>query len=328
MPNNELRVFYPANPPSVMTNCISFPHLYSSNDCPFPGLMVEIIGLLARESNLTIRALTAADFGYEPDQLKDVASNGLLDMLRNGTVDLIAMSFQVTQQREKQFSFTETIYKVQTRVLKQPESRKFTKIWAFFSNYDHYVWTAFVIVWLLQWMLGLLVQQMEANISGQKAPPLLESTWKFLRMLLRQPERLRCCSWGGKVSIFLFAFVQCTVLLGLYSSLILANIIKSNDKEVETVGTILDQLMRHERYMVTDAPSKWIFEFINNSLAYPYPEFKRVFKHNPFKITHSVEETLNEVIENNAVVFVQDDDKVNFEARQRCELEAVREGLF
>jgi hypothetical protein len=33
--------------------------------------MVEIIGLLARESNLTIRPLTAADFGREPDQLVD-----------------------------------------------------------------------------------------------------------------------------------------------------------------------------------------------------------------------------------------------------------------
>jgi hypothetical protein len=70
-------------------------------------------------------------------------------------------------------------------------------------------------------------------------------------MLLRQPTRLHSFSWGGKVAIFLFAFVQCTVLIGLYSSLILANIIRNNGDGVETVGTVLDQLMRKERYMVT-----------------------------------------------------------------------------
>lgn len=70
-------------------------------------------------------------------------------------------------------------------------------------------------------------------------------------MLLRQPTNLHCCSWGGKVAVFLFTFVQCTVLLGLYSSLILANIIRSSDERAETVGTVLEQLTRKEQYMVT-----------------------------------------------------------------------------
>lgn len=53
------------------------------------------------------------------------------------------------------------------------------------------------------------------------------------------------------MAVFLFTFVQCTVLLGLYSSLILANIIRSSDERAETVGTVLEQLTRKEQYMVT-----------------------------------------------------------------------------
>lgn len=78
---------------------------------------------------------------------------------------------------------------------------------------------------------------------------------------------------------------------------------------------------------IPDAPTKWLFQFINNSLAYPYPEFKRALRHNPFKVTQNVDDTLGEILLKNAVVFVQDDDKVNYQARVRCDLLAVKEGM-
>jgi hypothetical protein len=40
-----------------------------------------------------------------------------------------------------------------------------------------------------------------------------------------------------------------------------------------------------------------------------------------------VDETLDEVLHNGAVVFVQDDDKVNYKARVRCDLREIWEGM-
>ncbi|KAI6193418.1 hypothetical protein M3Y96_01015600 [Aphelenchoides besseyi] len=155
-----------------------------------------------------------------------------------------------------------------------------------------------------------------------------ETAWRILRIQLMQPESFECYTFAGKLSTVLFSLVQCSILLGLYSSWILANIIK-HESNVNTysVNTLIQQIKNNEIKLVCNEPNEWIIHQINHSDSYPYAEFREVFKLNPIVFTKNINETLEIVGGGTAFTFLQDDDRINFYSRHRCDLEAIREGM-
>jgi hypothetical protein len=66
--------------------------------------------------------------------------------------------------------------------MKQVSIHRYAKIWAFFETYDQTTWFAFMIVWILQWLLSLIVHQVEAHMFSKKAPSALDvRSFEFLR---------------------------------------------------------------------------------------------------------------------------------------------------
>ncbi|KAI6238627.1 hypothetical protein M3Y99_00667000 [Aphelenchoides fujianensis] len=253
----------------------------------------------------------------------------LFDFLSNGTIDTFALPMQKSDARERMFSFSRSLYKVQTRVIQRVnDEHQYRKIWAFFETYDSFVWTAFVIVWLLQWALGVLVHHVEAAMLKRTKPSAAETAWRILRIQLLQPEAFECFTLAGKSSMVLFSLIQCSILLGLYSSWILANIIQhESTTNTQSVKTLLERVQRGEIGLATNEWDSWIFESINNSQAYPYAEFRQVLAKNPPLLTADVNQTLAAVATGRSFTFLQDDDRVNFFSRPHCEFEAIREGM-
>ncbi|KAI6170326.1 hypothetical protein M3Y98_01228000 [Aphelenchoides besseyi] len=138
-----IRILFPEYPPGVTNLCASFPALHVSTFCHWPGLMIEVclilitmIILLTRDANLTIQPLVVEDLGFEHN-MERFFDDKLFQFISNGTIDTIALPFQKTDERESSFSFTESLYKVQTRAIKRiTEKHQYNKIWAFFETYD------------------------------------------------------------------------------------------------------------------------------------------------------------------------------------------------
>jgi hypothetical protein len=144
-----------------------------------------------------------------------------------------------------------------------------------------------------------------------------------------QYEPFECQTRAGKFSILLFAFLQCSILLNLYSSWILANIIQRDIKVSDkSVAHVLKLLNGNEGYyFATDVPDLWLFDMVNHSSGYPYAEFREALQRNPLRIMDNVGETLNEIIKGKAMTFMQDDDRVNFYSRRFCHFESIRLGM-
>ncbi|KAI6174512.1 hypothetical protein M3Y97_00999000 [Aphelenchoides bicaudatus] len=64
-----------------------------------------------------------------------------------------------------------------------------------------------------------------------RPPNAFESAFQILRIQLLQPDTQQVSfqTKAGKFSLFFFSLVQCSILLGVFSSFVLANIINSNE---------------------------------------------------------------------------------------------------
>jgi hypothetical protein len=66
---------------------------------------------------------------------------------------------------------------------------------------------------------------------------------------------------------------------------VLANIIKSSDKQQEdTIHSVIEELKSGEYYVTGTNPQKWIFELIATSKDYPYPEIHQAMLANPMRV--------------------------------------------
>ncbi|KAI6174515.1 hypothetical protein M3Y97_00999300 [Aphelenchoides bicaudatus] len=294
---------------------------------------------------MTIKSYTLEDLGIEFDYLDTEYDGKIFQLINNGTVDTIALPMQKTTYRKQYYSFTKQIYKVQTRIVKQVSQQQYNKIWAFFETYDQKTWGAFLVVWILQWLLCLVVHQVESRLFKKQAPSALDTAWKVLKIQLMQCEGFESETLAGRFSMLLFSLVQSTILLGLYGSWILANIIQKETHESQktvanvfqllNVSFVLDihvfKLIEHfqsgEYHFVTNEPNTWFFENVNNSIDYPYAEFREAFSNNPSHYVKGLSGLLEGMKHEKAMTYMQDDDRANFFTRHLCNFEGIRLGM-
>ncbi|KAI6234894.1 PBPb domain-containing protein [Aphelenchoides fujianensis] len=142
----SLRVFYYGNFPLVNSYCPHYPPLHASAFCRYPGMMAEIITLLAKETGMRIVPVTMKDLiakGLIPDDdhLKnvnyDISSNELAflnDFLDDGTIDLIADPEQRTVELEERFQFSEMLFYTATQVITRRKYNDLSHLWSFFTD--------------------------------------------------------------------------------------------------------------------------------------------------------------------------------------------------
>lgn len=78
----------------------------------------------------------------------------------------------------------------------------------------------------MQCCLCVIIRQTETQMNNANPISILESGWQMVRLQLLQPEKVFFKSKAGKMSIIFFSLIQCAVLLGVFSSWILSNILR------------------------------------------------------------------------------------------------------
>ncbi|KAI6171627.1 hypothetical protein M3Y98_00883600 [Aphelenchoides besseyi] len=326
MNHTELRVFFPPYFPAVNSECRLFPTLHPTKHCKFPGLLVEILSLLAHDANLKIVPITYELLGY----VKSDATFGLPElenMLLNNTLDLIAMGFQRTEHRQTIFAFTEVMYYVHTRLLRQKRDHNLTQMWSFFRTYDTKIWLLFAAAVLAQWAFCVLVRRFEAYTLKEKPVSVLECGWQVIRLQLIQPEKVNFQCLCGSFSVCLYSILQCSILLGVFGSFILASIIRPMPHVADPIAQLVHSIEIGEHFLVTNDPLNWFYERINTSDLFPYAEIRKALKSNPTKIVQDRDEGLNLVVHDKGVMFQQTDEGSYYRAVDYCNILAIEENM-
>ncbi|KAI6230275.1 hypothetical protein M3Y99_01083100 [Aphelenchoides fujianensis] len=319
-----LRVFYSGVFPIVSPYCSQLPHMTTSKWCPYPGLLVEVINLVAREAGLTIVPITRADLSYN---LTGNFVHDQLDVLMaDPHLDLVATSMQVTEERAEKYSFSEPLYQVATRALKRMKSGKYEHMWSFFETYGLSTWAGMAGAWLIQLLFCVLVRQAEAKLSGMRPLPVSESAWQVFRVGMMQPEKVHFRLSSGKVAFFFFSLLQGTVLLKIFSSIILASMIRWHE-EPDSMREILHHLEKRDYYLVTHNP-QWMAELMNVSRAFWFSgRLISALDSNPIRWVETNTEALELVETDTALYLHLVDDSVYYESLSHCGLEVLDEEM-
>ncbi|KAI6184865.1 hypothetical protein M3Y97_00642300 [Aphelenchoides bicaudatus] len=305
---NYLKVYWPPYWPAVNLDYSTFPANGVSKYTMFPGLMVEIMKILAKDANLTIIQKNDYDF---TDRFPFIDLQTLIQLVNEDEIDVIGMGFQHTEKREKLLDFSEYLYNVNTRILRRTKERKF----------------AFLLGWIFLLVFCQLVRYFESHTLKVKPPSLAECAWSILRLQLLQPEEVQFHSFSGNFAICVFSLFQCSILLGVFSSFILASIITRKPDFSDPMIEMIKSIKSGEFYMVTNDPNKWFFEKINSSSETPFHELNAAMRNNPFKVVESRSEVLSLVENDNALLFQQVDEGSYYEAMSRCGITIIEANM-
>ncbi|KAI6216392.1 hypothetical protein M3Y95_01278900 [Aphelenchoides besseyi] len=320
--SRTLRVVYNRYYPAASSDCDVFPPSLNRN-CAFPGLMVEILHLLVHELNMTIETIVLPDSHDPYVSASDLQKS--LQYVTNGSADTVAIALQPTIERLSNFSFTSPLYRVQTRFLLASNKDIYGGIWSFFSTYDSRTWLTMLIALTMQICLCVMVRQVEIHIKDARPISILESAWQMVRLQLLQPEKVYFKSKAGKLAIISFSLIQCAVLLGVFSSWILSNLLKPNTAlPVNSVERLIDRITTKEYHLITRNKGTWFYDEVNRSQAFPFPSLRSAIEFNPVRLSHSVEESLRRVSNGRSIVFVQDDSETYMKAAGRCDLVSLQ----
>ncbi|KAI6170325.1 hypothetical protein M3Y98_01227900 [Aphelenchoides besseyi] len=326
MNQTELKVFYPTYFPSVNAECQRFPTLHPTKKCPFPGLLVEILTLLAHDCQLKIVPSTYLTMGYVEESVS-VGFDELEQMMLNGSLDVLAMGFQDTERRRSLFEFSEVMYFVRTRLLRQHRVQSFIQMWSFFKTYDRNTWIAFAAAVLAQWIFFVLVRRFEAYKLKQKPTSVLDCAWVVIRLQLLQPEKIDFQCICGLFSCLVYSLLQCSILLGVFGSFILVSIIRPLPYISDPIAGLVQSIKLGNHYMVTDDSLNWFNERINSSELFPYAELRSALKSNPRKIVRTRDEALNLVANDNGVMFQQTDVGSYYRMSNYCNILAIEDNM-
>lgn len=279
-----------------------------TRECPFPGLLVEIIHLIAKEMHMKIEPIIFNDNDnnttLDTDDMHDA-----LEYIKNGSADTLAMGTQWTPERLNHFSFSASLYKIQSRFIMKQHQNTYTSMWSFFFIFDSRTWlvsfnfkiyNAFQTIFsalVMQICLCVIIRQVEVHMKNAKPIGVVESTWQMIRLQLLQPEKIYFRSKAGKLSIIFFSLVQCAVLLGVFSSWILSNILRAGHlAPADSVERLIERIAKHDFHMVTTNTASWFYEELNHSRVFPFAELRAATHYNRIRETKSPDDTLGKFL--------------------------------
>ncbi|KAI6224069.1 hypothetical protein M3Y95_00844300 [Aphelenchoides besseyi] len=322
--NRTIHVFYGSKFPIVSPFCSQLPHLRVSNWCKYPGLLVEIINVITKEVGLKIVPFTYSDLNLTYSG--NFVRNEMNSVIDNPMIDLIASPYQKTALRDKQYSLTHPIYQVSTRALKRQRISRYEHIWSFFETYSSATWIALGLAWIMQWILCVLIRQVETQLKRRKGPDILESAWQVLKVGMMQPEKVHFTLRSGKFAFFVFTLLQGTVLLRVFSSVILGSMLHWIF-EIDSITEIIYHIQRGD-YCLVVHNTEWTEQLLNISRAFWFSApLLRALEKNPMKIADSDETALRMVETEPAILLHLVDEPSYYESLHHCGLEAFDDDM-
>ncbi|KAI6196434.1 hypothetical protein M3Y94_01109200 [Aphelenchoides besseyi] len=278
-----LRVLFAREYPSANEECRSFPHLKVSKRCPFPGLFVEIMNLIAEHLNSTIEVheyITDRDgktSGFDIGKIENGRVSGLMGEVYNNFADTIAYPFQNTTIRSTVFDFSTPLYYSECQILHGKKTNQSNTLWTFFNVYDKYSMAIMLAILFLQALFYVGNQCCQQN--------------EYEPLTFRQIIDLSVDRSGD-----LNSFAE------------LVDAIQSRQRYFVSTTVWL--------YIASD----WFYESLNVSDTYPYNSLRNAIKINPIRLTRTQNDVLEEASNGGGLIALMQDDRLNLLSKQKCNL--------
>ncbi|CAD5209538.1 unnamed protein product [Bursaphelenchus okinawaensis] len=217
-----------------------------------------------------------------------------MQLIHNDTVDTFALTVKGDDERRRFFDFSEPVYYSISKVLINVPSQSWHKYMAFFESYQFTLWVAILIALMLQCALSVIFNRVEVKINkNEKKKRISDLVWQIVRLQLMQPEDVNCNITAGRISVFIFAFIQCTVIMGVLSSYIFSNLVRKQDPiPYKTFSQFASLIADGTLHMVEVTKANIFYETIYKSNAADYVELRHALDKNPIKLAKNIEELL------------------------------------
>ncbi|CAD5213980.1 unnamed protein product [Bursaphelenchus xylophilus] len=318
----KLRVLYTGGLPAVNTKCIGYPVQNPKKTCMFPGLHTEIMKLFADRLGLTVEPLFIHSEQPFIGDVENDTVTGLLGYVHNDTVDTIALCVGQSDERRKYFDFTNAVYfSVGKAFLNVPENT-WNKFFAFFQSYQYTSWIGIGVALLLQCILCIFVNRIEAQIQMRNTKKrFIEVVWQMLRLQLLQSETLQYSSMAGKFSVVVFSLVQCTVVMGVLSSYIYSNLVRPKPPlPFKTFSQFTAMMADRTLHLVELTKASIFYDTVMKSNASDFTRMRHAFSGNPLRLGTSIKHVLQLLDEPGAVLLRYEDEHLSFEAYKKCNI--------
>lgn len=114
-----------------------------------------------------------------------------------------------------------------------------------------------------------------AFYSPDKPPLILQTMWKLVRIQFFQPQVVEFRFWAANASTWLFSFLHCRLVFGVFASWLLAGTMNpAQHDEAQHLHSILKDLHAGRRRFSSMSRSTWLEELIAQSEENPYAELR------------------------------------------------------
>ncbi|KAI6231706.1 hypothetical protein M3Y95_00410000 [Aphelenchoides besseyi] len=311
--SNTLRVSFMNEYPYINKNCSKSVHWRVGTTCLMPGLTVELLSLIADYLNLNIEVVKVIP---RVPAWKNVFN----EVYRNET-DVYGLLFgEHTPNYAEKFEFTNPIYWNNVKAVVRRPDDSFKSIFNFFEMYSVDSWMCVIGVFILFTIFGSLVHYVECRLKLRERYKIAEVFWAMTGMQLSQSSnQISYKLVAGKLSLLIFSIFQLLIILGLYESLILTEIIKKAELTPFPGNDFANLIARKRLTLVLDRKEMdWIVEEINHNLESPFYELRKAVEYNPYIVVDDVLKTLNR--EHNAVTLFVENNWYHTQADSNCNL--------
>ncbi|KAI6221535.1 hypothetical protein M3Y95_00972100 [Aphelenchoides besseyi] len=323
-----LRVLFAREYPSANEECRSFPHLKVSKRCPFPGLFVEIMNLIAEHLNSTIEVheyITDRDgktSGFDIGKIENGRVSGLMGEVYNNFADTIAYPFQNTTIRSTVFDFSTPLYYSECQILHGKKTNQSNTLWTFFNVYDKYSMAIMLAILFLQALFYVGNQCCQQNeYEPLTFRQIIDSIWLAVQIQLGQATTFCMKTLAVKFNFLFVSLLQGVIVMGVYSSWILSQKLSvDRSGDLNSFAELVDAIQSRQRYFVSTTASDWFYESLNVSDTYPYNSLRNAIKINPIRLTRTQNDVLEEASNGGGLIALMQDDRLNLLSKQKCNL--------
>ncbi|KAI6193416.1 Glutamate receptor ionotropic, kainate 4 isoform X2 [Aphelenchoides besseyi] len=286
--------------------------------------MSNIISLIAKHINATIKVVSY-DHRFTVDDILDEKNSflGMYAQLQNDEADLMAYTVEATTHRHGYWDFSEPLYKSEVHIALKMDHKTLSSVFDFFSVYHKYTWLFMAVSFILFVVFGLIVRFVERRLNLRYSVGIYSHCWQYLRLQLLQPVDIQYRLRAGNISLIVFSFFQCALIISMYQSWILTSVMRIRKPPSLNFDDISEFLLS-ERYELASArPSAWYFEEILHSKFEPFRTLGVALRERAPRWVDSDYEALSLASTGEYMVFLQTDRHDRYLFDMFCDLSTI-----
>ncbi|CAD5233620.1 unnamed protein product [Bursaphelenchus xylophilus] len=269
-----LRVLFRRQGPDILP-CAHIQNGRLREHCMYPGLMVEIFGILSRAMNVYIDFTMDTNNSYY---------DSLCDMLDSKGYDVFGLSVRSTAKRQEECDVSAEIFSMRPYLYVRSIDPVTHSWWNILLIYDTKTWICIIIFLFIEGLFAYVALKLERAIRIQNDLTFGQVIWQMIRIQLFQSDELNFKLTAGMFSVSVFALLQSTIIFGMYSSLCLSSLMKDNGKSyLRSEEYVYRQLATGKRKLVSYGPLEAFRESILERKEQTYRELQLLLQNDSFE---------------------------------------------